>query len=132
MTITGIDGVNDLLNKVAPNVATNLMRSTVHGMAAEVAKDAKSFMSVDTGAMKRATKTKRERVKSGRARSTVRVSGDAFYWRFREYGQGPDGVEDAMFMKASALMQANMHERFLKIFGKKFEATLARARKKLA
>lgn len=129
-TLRGLDDVDNLLSKVAPNVAQNIMRSTVHGVAGQIAKDAKGYMSVDTGTMKKATKPKRERQRGGRIMSTVRVGFQAYYWRFREYGQGPDGKEDAMFMKAVAIFRANMNRIFLEQFGKKWEATLARARKK--
>ena len=130
MTIHGIEDVDELLSEIAPNQARNIMRSTIHGIAADIAKDAKNHMSVDTGTMKKETKTKRERPRGGRFSSTVRVGRKAFYWRFREYGQGPDGEEDAMFMKAVAKFNANMNQIFIQQFGKKFEAALARARKR--
>lgn len=129
-TIRGMEDIDDLLSKVAPNVAYNIMRATVHGVAGQIAKDAKGFMSVDTGTMKKATKPKRERMQGGAITSTVRVGRAAYYWRFREYGQGPDGEEDAMFMKAVAIFRSDMNRIFTEQFGKKWEATLARARKK--
>jgi hypothetical protein len=105
------------------------MRSTVHGVAGDIAKDAKKHMSEDTGTMKKATKPKRERIRGASVSSTVRVNMAAFYWRFREYGQGPDGVEDAMFMKAVATFRSDADRIFREQFGKKFEAALARAAK---
>lgn len=128
--VRGIEDVNEVLSKIAPNHARNIMRATVHGVASTITKDAKTHMSEDTGEMKKATKAKRERGKPDYIQSTVRVAESAFYWRFREYGQGPDGVEDAMFMKAVAKFQAQFDEIFMTQFVKKFEAAVARARKR--
>lgn len=125
-SIKGMDDVEKTLSEMAPRQALNLMRSTVHGVAGGIAKDAKTFMSKDTGTMIKSTKIARRRVTLGRARSDVVVTRAAFYWRFREYGQGPDGIEDAMFMKATAIFRANMDQIFVTMFGKKFEAALAR------
>lgn len=131
-TIRGIDDVNDLLSQIAPKQARNIMRSTVHDMAGKVRNDAKKSMPTDEGTMKRLTKAKRERLRSfdDRVRSTVRVGRKAFYWRFLEYGDGPDGVEYAFFMHAVQKMQTSMQAMFLQSFLKKFEQTLARARKR--
>ena len=130
VTLTGVGDVNKMLNKIAPRQAKNILRATVHGVAGTIRDDAKKNMSVDTGTMKRATKAKRERVRGGIIRSTVRVAKSAFYWRFREYGQGPDGVEDAMFLKAVEKFRSNLERVFTEQFGKKWEAALKRAAKR--
>lgn len=130
MELRGVDDVNELLSRIAPNHATNIMRATVHDMAREVAKDARGEMPSDEGDLKRSTKHKREKVRDGKAQSTVRVNRRAFYWRFLEYGQGPDGVEYAFFAKAVEKLRASWTERFLRSFVKKFESTLARARRR--
>lgn len=130
VTIKGIEDVDRLLSEIAPNQALNIMRATIHGVAGTIAKDARDVMPVDSGDMKKATKHKRERTQFGRVSSTVRVAKKAFYWRFREYGRGPDGREDAMFAKAVAKFRAEFDRIFINEFGKKFEAALARARKR--
>lgn len=127
--LKGLDDVDELLSKIAPRQAQNIMRATIHGIAGEIRDDAKRDMPVDEGDMKRGTKSKREKSVRGQLLSTVRVAG-AFYWRFLEYGQGPDGVEVAMFGKAVAKYRARQNEIFLQQFGKKFEAALVRARKR--
>ena len=132
VTIRGIDDVDRILSDIAPREGLNIMRATVHSVAGTIAKDARDNMPVDSGDMKKATKHKRERTQFGKVSSTVRVSKLAFYWRFREYGQGPDGREDAMFAKAVARFRANFDAIFVREFGKKFEAALARARKRQA
>ena len=128
-TLRGMEDVDNLLSQIAPNQARNIMRSTVHDMALQVAKEAKGYMPEDTGAMVEGTKAKREKIRSGKVRSTVRVAG-AYYWRFLEYGHGPDNVEHAFFMRAVHRLKIDMNERFLRSFVKKFESTLARARKR--
>lgn len=128
--LSGIDDVDRLLSQVAPKQARNIMRSTVHDMAGQVRNDAKKAMPVDEGDMTKGTKAKRERVRNNRVKSTVRVARKAFYWRFLEYGDGPDGVEHAFFARATQKLKMNMNQRFLTSFGKKFEQTLARARKR--
>jgi HK97 gp10 family phage protein len=130
MTLRGVDDVNDLLGRIAPKQATNIMRATVHDMAGEVRKDAKANVPVDEGDLRRAIKARREQVKYGKISSTVRVARSAFYWRFLEYGDGPDGVEHAFFARAVEKLSRNMHRQFLLSFGKKWEAALRRARKR--
>ena len=129
VTLKGIEDVNKLLEKVAPRQAINIMRATVHDMAGSISKDAKADMPVDEGDMKKGTKHHRRRGKPGQVQSDVAVAG-AFYWRFLEYGQGPDGEEHAFFLKAVEKMRAEMVSRFLTSFGKKWESALARARKR--
>lgn len=129
VTLTGVEDVDKMLQQIAPREANNLMRATVHGMATETAKKAKTEMPQDTGTMKKATKVKRRRASFGVIASDIIVTKAAWYWRFREYGQGPDNREDAMFLKASEWLRANMERIFVEQFGKKLEARLARLRK---
>ena len=129
VTLTGVDDVNTMLAKIAPKQAKNIMRATIHGVAGQIRDDAKRAMPVDDGDMKKGTKAKRERGRPGFIKSTVRVAG-AFYWRFLEYGQGPDGVEHAMFLKAVEKYRANWERTFTEQFGKKWEAALKRAAKR--
>lgn len=131
-TITGVDDINRVLGQIAPREARNIMRATVHGVAGEIRDDAKKNMLAheDTGTMRRSTKARRERGAPGKVSSTVRVAPAAFYWRFEEYGDGPDGLAKDNFMKAVAAFRANMNAYFVRNFGVKFEAALARARRR--
>lgn len=128
-TITGIDDINRLLGTVAPRVGLNIMRSTIHSVAGSIRDGAKDYMAEDTGTMKKATKAKRERIVNGQVSSTVRVGPEAFYWRFEEYGDGPDGLAKDMFLKSVADFRSEMDAVMVREFGKKFEAAMARARK---
>lgn len=128
--VTGLEDVSRILGEIAPREARNIMRATVHDMAKDIRDTARDDMPENEGTMKKATRHKRERGAPTQLESTVRVSGDAFYWRFLEYGDGPDGVAYDMFRNATVGMRSEMHGRFLKSFGDKFEAALMRARKK--
>ncbi len=130
VTIRGLDDVNELLSQIGPRQAMNIMRATVHGVASDIGKDAKKDAPSDEGVLKKAIKSKRERAQRGVLLSTVRVDPSAFYWRYLEYGQGPDGVEHAMFMRAVEKFRMNMHQTFIEQFGKKWEAAMARAAKR--
>lgn len=129
--LKGMDDVEKLLGEIAPNQAQNIMRATIHGVAGQIRDDAKDRMPLDEGDMIAGTKAKREKVRYGFASSTVRVAG-AFYWRFVEYGQGPDGWAQSMFGKAVDNYRARQNQIMLQEFGKKFEAALMRARKRQA
>ena len=123
--IDGIDAVRRVLKEVAPQEARKLMRDTVQDIAKEVAEDAKTHMRRDSGDMIRGTYARKEPMQNGNPLSTVRVRG-AFYWRFREYGQGPDHVEDAMFFKARERMLSILDQQFLNAFARRLVARLKR------
>lgn len=129
--VEGIADVNRILETIAPREAKNLMRAVVYDMAKQLGDDAEGFSPDDTGNLDRSIKPKRERGSRDRIEATVRVAGKAFYWRFLEYGDGPDGVEHAMFLKALQAMRPNVDQVYLEAFGRKLEARLARERKRL-
>lgn len=130
VTIRGLEDVNNLLTQIAPREAVNIMRATVHGIASDISKDARRDAPSDDGVLKKAMRAKRERGARGYLLSTARVSPSAFYWRYLEYGQGPDGVEHAFYMRAVEAFRMDMHRTFIEQFGKKWEAALKRAAKR--
>lgn len=132
VTITGIADVNRLLSQIAPTEAKNLMRATVHGLATDLVKSARERMPVDSGDMKRSTGAKRERGNRTTLASSVRVAGIAFYWRYLEYGQGPDRVEHAFFLQSLEALRPDLDRRYLEIFVDKLIARLKRLNKKAA
>lgn len=121
--IDGIDAVGRMLKQIAPQEARKLMRQTVQDVAKQVVTDAKANMPRDSGAMIAGTFAKQEAMKGSTALSTVRVKG-AFYWRFLEYGQGPDHVEHAMFLNAKERMLSVIDRQFLNAFAKRLIARL--------
>lgn len=132
VTITGIADVNRLLREIAPNEARNLMRAVVQGLATDLANDARERMPEDSGAMKKATGVKRERGNRTTLASSIRVAGTAFYWRYLEYGQGPDRVEHAFFLQSLEALRPDLDRRYLEIFVDKLIARLKRLNKKAA
>lgn len=130
VTITGIADVNRLLAQIAPNEAKNLMRATVHGLAVDLVKDVRPRMPKLSGDMAAATGAKRERGTRTQIASTVRVSAKGFQWRFLEYGDGPDKVEHAMFLKTLEALRPDLDRRYLEVFVSKLVARLTRLKKK--
>lgn len=124
--IRNLDDVRKILMTIAPREAENLMRTTTHDIAGQVAQEARSNMPRDSGDMIAGTKHKREKTPGkGKSRSTVRVR-KAFYWRFLEYGDGPDNVEYAFFLKALVKTSAELNTVFLATFAKKLVQRLKR------
>jgi HK97 gp10 family phage protein len=132
VTLDGADDMAALLENIAPRQAINIMRATIHSVAGTIRDDAKRKMPRDEGTMIKATKARREKTRGNLALSTVRVGHEAYYWRFLEYGDGPDGVDHAFFAKAVNLYRQDQTAIMVREFGKKFEAALARARKRQA
>lgn len=124
--VEGLDDVKRLLGDVAPNVASNIMRSTVHAMAGNIAKEAKKFAPEDDGVLIDNIKTQRRRVRNGLARSDVMVQSPAFYWRFLEYGTSKLPAV-GYFVAAIEVFGARMEQVFLREFLKKYTAALKRA-----
>ena len=127
----GIDQINTILATIAPREGINLMRSTVYDIASQLAKSAKKNMAdvTDSGDMALGTKAVRRRGTKTMVQTDVGVQ-DAFYWRFLEYGQGPDGIDHAMFLQALQEMRPDIDRVYGAAFAKKLAARLAKLRKK--
>ena len=134
ITVRGIADVNAILSQIAPREGINLMRATVHDIALQLARSAKDNAPDDpsTGSpdLKSSIKAKRTRGTRTWVGSDVIVLVAAYYWRFLEYGDGPDNVEHAMFLKALQEMRPEMDRVYLEAFTKKLIARLKRARNK--
>lgn len=131
--VTGIQEIDKVLTQIAPRQAKNIMRSTVHGVAGEMAKDARKIAPDDPNTkkndFKRSIKTKRERIVGNGILSTVRVLKKAFYWRFLEFGTSKM-PEQPTFTKVVERFRPKLNQVLKEQFVKKFTATLARARKR--
>lgn len=127
--ITGIEDVNRALNDFAPKDARNLIRATVQEIATQLAKVAKENAPADSGQLKAGIKAKRDKPTRNTVSSSVRVFG-AYYWRFLEYGDGPDGVEHAYFLKALQDMRPDMDRVYMEAFAKKLAARIKREMKR--
>jgi hypothetical protein len=133
--VTGIADINRILKELAPREAINLMKTTVYDITKTVAAEASDRSPDDpnTGAgdLKSSIKAKRERGSRSTIDATVRVTNidRNYFWRFLEYGQGPDKVEHAMFLKTLESIRPDIDRVYAEVFVKKLVARLARARK---
>lgn len=130
--ISGLDRVSRILAEVAPKEARNLAINTVQQVASDIAKNAAARVPIDQGVVKRAIKARRRNTHGGnKIASSVLVQrsgkGDGFYWRFLEYGQGPDGVEHAFFLKAFNDYKADRDRKYLDAFEKVLARRIQRA-----
>lgn len=131
VTLRGVEDVNRLLTQIAPREGINLIRATVQDIAVQLAKSAKENSPTDGAplTLRPAIKAKRRRGTRNRVQSDVTVDRSAYFWRFLEYGDGPDNIEWAMFLKALQEMRPNMERVYLEAFAKKLVARLARMKK---
>ena len=129
--ITGIADVNRVLQEIAPREAINLMRATTADLAKGIANDAKAKAPKDKGDRVGGIKHKRARGDKNTVKAEVlaNTNGTSFYWRFLEYGQGPDGVEHAYFLGALMQAQSEIEQRYLQSFTDKLTSRLARKSK---
>lgn len=129
--ITGIADVNRVLREIAPREAKNLMRATTADLAKGIAADAKTNAPTDQGDVRKGIGHKRARGTRDivKAEVVANKGGAGFYWRFLEYGQGPDGVEHAFFLKALQKAKGEIAQRYLEAFTSKLVARLARKNK---
>lgn len=145
--ITGLDDVQKMLNDMAPREARNLMRATIHGVAGDVAKSAKTKVRSKT--VKKALKTKRIKSHPDKPSSGVYVTRgknakhDAYFWHWIEYGTknrvikktGVDvgAMPETPFVRPAVQeIRASFETIMVDQFGKKLEKKLAREAKKRA
>lgn len=140
VSVEGIDELRDLLVKKIPDKANNLMRTTVHGIASEVTKEAKKIVPSQTGNLKKSIKTRRRRSTPENPISEVYITSgksqknDGFYWRFVEHGTGGKNPQPAQpFIQPAKETVFSMIDQILeKTFIKKLEQAAKRELKKQA
>lgn len=123
--IRGIDDVRRILRDVMPREAKVLTRQTTKDVATAIADEAKGLMPVDEGDMVAGTNAFQERDKDGQGVATVRVR-NAFYWRFLEHGDGPDGIEHAFFLRAREKVMQNIDSIVTRAFVARLVARIAK------
>ncbi len=129
VTITGIADVNEILFTITPREAKNLLRVTITDMAKQLAKEAAAIAPRDRGNLAAAIGYSRKKGSKTTVEAQVEVDRSAYYWRFLEYGDGPDGVEHAFFLRAAKAMEMDLERIYLEAFGRKLTARLKRLRK---
>jgi HK97 gp10 family phage protein len=126
VTVTGLDAVRQALGVTMDREGKRLSRQVVKDVAQAIADRAKERMPVDTGTMRAATKAVTGRDQNGQPRANVVVGRDAYYWRFLEYGDGPDGVEHAMFLKGREAAMSQEFDLIAESFKKRLAAAMKR------
>ncbi|NBW12560.1 MAG: hypothetical protein EBR82_31495 [Caulobacteraceae bacterium] len=122
--IEGIDSVRRVLSDLLPSEARLLTRQTTKDVAQAIVDQATPLMPVDQGDLVRSTKARQEKDKDGVGQASVRVEKRAFYWRFLEYGDGPDGIEYAFFARARELVMSNIDEVATRAFVRRLAARI--------
>lgn len=105
--VAGIDSVRRALLQMGA-AGKKHSRKMVRGVADAIVQEAKSLVPVDSGTLRQSIVARSERDQGGIEFAAVKVKADAYYWRFLEYGSGPDGVEHAFFMRARAKVFADI------------------------
>lgn len=105
--IEGMDGVRRALRLMGASGKKH-SRKLVRGVADAIVAEAKPLAPVDTGTLRKSIVARTDRDIEGGAVASVRVKSQAYYWRFLEYGDGPDGIEHAFFMRARAKVFADL------------------------
>lgn len=138
MQVIGANEIAKVLAEFAPKIATNLAKATIHGVASEITRKAKSNVRKRTGNLKKALATKRRRGKPGQPVSDVIVKQgrgakhDGFYWRFVEFGT-QKGVKEQPFIRPAKDSVFNQIDSILENqFKKKLIAAVNREKKKKA
>lgn len=133
--ITGIEQVNAIFGTIAPTEAKNLLRVTTFDMAKQAAVIAKTNTPDDpatgVGDLKSSIKGIRGKGSRNKVEASVNVTNIRrnFFWRFLEYGDGPDNVEHAMFGRTIEALRPIIVPMYLRAFGAALEKRLARLRK---
>lgn len=126
--IRGIEDVKATLLELTPKEARNIMRGTVVELAKGLAEDARQNAPRGKGDVAAGIGHKRARGKRDilKAEVVANTNGTSFHWRFREYGQGPDGREDAFFLKALQTAAGEIASRYLKAYADKLTKAMAK------
>lgn len=100
--VRGLDDALRVLEQELPEAARDVGAQMRLDVAKAIAEEAKTLAPHRTGTLRASIKSRKSPDDDQAAEVYVNRSGkgDAFYWRFLEYGQGPDGVEHAFFLRA--------------------------------
>jgi HK97 gp10 family phage protein len=136
MAIEGLEEVSEMLVGLMPREVKNLSRSAVHGVAGEIAKNMKSRAPKDTGTLRRAIKTKRNRGTPDQVSSDVIIThgkgqkNDAWYFHFVEWGTQLGQAAQPFIVPSIEEMRPKLPGIFREQVGKKLEALMKRKAKR--
>ena len=107
VSIEGLDGVRRALALMGASGRKH-SRKMVRGVADAIVEEAKPLIPVREGVLAKSVVARSERDQGGISFAAVKVKEDAYYWRFLEYGSGPDGIEHGFFMRARVKVLADV------------------------
>lgn len=136
MSVDGFDAVSDVLKKVAPREARNILRNTVHAVAGEIRNEMRQRVKEtveDTGTLRKAIVSRRERPRGNIVASNVTIThgkrhrNNAYYWHMVNYGTVNTGGEGARFIETTVeAMRPQIPGIFTREFSVKYEQLLQR------
>lgn len=131
MSIEGLDAVSDVLAKVGPREARNLLRNTVHAVAGQLRDDMRQRAPKDEGTLRKAITAKREKMRGNQVASNITITHgkavrhNAFYWHMVEYGTVKDQAQPFITPSVEA-MRPQIPGIFTREFGVKYEQMMQR------
>lgn len=90
--VHGADALNKMLAELLPRETRNTLRRTITALAAELRDDVKASAPVDTGTLRGAITSRRERGERDEVAAALWITNgsgarkDAWYWHFVEFG----------------------------------------------
>lgn len=134
MAIEGMDELIENLTGVLPREAHNLARSTVHAVAGQVRNGMRARAPKDTGTLRKAIMTKRNRGTFTQVSSDVVITHgknaryDAYYWFLVEWGSQNTPAQPYVNPTIEE-MRPQLPDIFRQEWGKKLEKLLAKKAK---
>lgn len=131
MSIEGLDAVSDVLAKVGPREARNLLRNTVHAVAGQLRDDMRQRAPKDEGTLRKAITAKREKMRGNQVASNITITHgkavrhNAFYWHIIEWG-GVGRPAQPYITPSVEAMRPQIPGIFTREFGVKYEQMMAR------
>ncbi len=131
MSIEGLDAVSDVLAKVGPREARNLLRNTVHAVAGQLRDDMRQRAPKDEGTLRKAITAKREKMRGNQVASNITITHgkgvrhNAFYWHMVEYGTVKDQAQPFITPSVEA-MRPQIPGIFTREFGAKYQELMQR------
>lgn len=133
--IEGLEELKKTLQDVMPREATNILRRTTLTIASAVRDEVRTKAPVNTGALRRAIKSKRDRgTKTSISASVIADagggrSGRGYHWHFLEFGTVKMTAQPFIVPTVEA-MRSKTDEMYRKEFGVQFEKEMAKRNKK--
>lgn len=131
--IVGAEELKEVLSQVAPKEAANVLRRTTADVARDLRDEIRAAAPVDTGTLKKAIVSKRDRGTPGSVEASVTITkgksqkNDAWYWHMIEFGTVFRAARP-FIVPATERFRGRLKEIFEANFWLEFENQLTRRR----